>query len=422
MAEARSYLNSHTEHYDLIQVSLIDTWATTAAGGLTLSENKLYTTEAWVDFLSRLNNDGILTFSRWYTPGHHPQEFYRLLAIGSAAVRAYDVAANPRNHLLAASVNRVATVIVSKSPITPREVEHFKKICADHNFKPLLTPDYAVDEVAGIISSGKADAAYYNAQPYDISPSTDDRPFFFNNLRLSSFLSAKGFMGWGNFAVQLMLYLTIFTLVVVVVCIALPLLRIYREQRLRFMGAPPYIAYFALIGIGFMLVEIAQMQHLMIFLGHPIYGLCVVLFTLLLASSFGSYLQDGLAPTSRNIWLYPLLVCIVLVVVGMVMPWVAQQAKYYDTPARIAISVAMLIPMGMAMGAMFPVGVALAQRKYEGLLPWYWGINGVGSVFASVFAVLLSLQFGISLTFWAGVACYLLCLLIILCLRVESNT
>src|SRR5690349_5690312 len=67
-AEARSYINHSSDRYDLVQISLIDTWAATAAGGLTLTENRLYTVEAWGDFYRALKPGGLLSLSRWYDP------------------------------------------------------------------------------------------------------------------------------------------------------------------------------------------------------------------------------------------------------------------------------------------------------------------------------------------------------------------
>ncbi len=126
-AEARAYLNTVKEPYDLIQISLIDTWAATAAGGLTLSENKLYTVEAWDDFLDKLNDNGMLVVSRWFKKTIHEGEFYRMLSIGSEVLKTHLHVADPRRHMLAATVNGIVTVMVSKSPFTDAEIMKFKK-------------------------------------------------------------------------------------------------------------------------------------------------------------------------------------------------------------------------------------------------------------------------------------------------------
>ena len=173
-------------------------------------------------------------------------------------------------------------------------------------------------------------------------------------------------------------------------------------------AALPNLLYFGCIGLGFMLIELSQMQRLMIFLGHPVYGLSVVLFTLLLSAGLGSSTVSG-TPAPRRAFLRPAALCILLVATGMATAIVTEYAKYQDTAFRIAISVALLVPSGMAMGIMFPLGVALSKSRFAGLLPWFWGINGAMSVLASVGGVVLSMQYGISRTYWVGVACYAGC-------------
>jgi spermidine synthase len=418
-AEARSYLDSHQDRYDLIQISLIDTWATTAAGGLTLSENKLYTTDAWSDFLDRLNDNGMLVVSRWYDPSIHPGEFYRMVAIASAVLKTRDPTADPRQHILVASVNKLVTVVVSKSPLSNADVARFEAACHTLGFIPLLTPSLAADGTVARIASGNADKVFFDSLPIDVSPSTDDKPFFFNMIRLGDFfrgnissiaLNHKNYNYFNNMALVTLLSLAIFVSIAIFVLIIPPMVGIYRRYHIRLADAAPYMLYFAGIGLGFMLIEVSQMQRLMIFLGHPVYGLSVVLFTLLLASGIGSYMQHG---NAGPIWRNPALLCAILVATGLLTPLIAQHLKYYATGVRIIASALLMAPMGFFMGMMFPLGVVLTRARYAELLPWYWGINGAASVFASVFAVVLSLQFGISFTFWLGVLCYGICFLVV---------
>jgi hypothetical protein len=425
-AEARSYLSSHQDNYDLIQISLIDTWATTAAGGLTLAENKLYTTNAWSDFLDRLNDTGLLVVTRWYDSTAHPGEFYRLLAIASDVLKSRDPNADPRQHILVANVNKLVTVIVSKSPLTEEEIARFMTTCQAQHFMPLLTPHLAADETAARIASG-ANSDFFTELPLDVTASTDDKPFFFYMLRLSSLL--KGDISQlhsmhankiNNAAVLTLAALFFFTLIVSCIFIIPPMTNIYRTHHIHLQKAVPYMLYFAGIGLGFMFIEISQMQRLMIFLGHPVYGLSVVLFALLLSSSLGSYLQQRIA--SKTLWLAPAVLCLVLVITGVLTPLATEYLKYYDISTRILFSTLLIFPMGIAMGTMFPLGVTLAKTHHSDLLPWYWGINGTASVFASVFAVIVSLQAGISATFWAGVLCYALCLLVVIKQRENSGT
>lgn len=426
-AEARSYLNSHDDTYDLIQISLIDTWATTAAGGLTLSENKLYTTDAWSDFLNRLDDRGMLVVSRWYAPEIHQGEYYRMLAIASDVIKSKDPQADPRRHLLAATVGRserknsIITLIVSKAPLSDEDIARFEITCRELRFTPLLTPNWAQDPVAAQIASGETGQAFFDSLPLDVSASTDDRPFFFHMQRLGD-LMAKGagretLNFQNNAAVNVLLLLFGITLLAGIAFIAWPLMRLYRQHQIRIADASGFMLYFAAIGFGFMLIEIAQMQRLMIFLGHPVYGLGVVLFTLLLSSGVGSYLRRNVAAADSDLVLWPALLCAVLVAIGLSTPWISEHLKYYDTTVRVAASAVVIVMMGVFMGMMFPIGAALASVRHAHLLPWYWGINGAASVFASVLAVVLSLQLGIAASYWMGVGCYILCLGVVPMLR-----
>src|SRR5262249_26282395 len=157
--------------------------------------------------------------------------------------------------------------------------------------------------------------------------------------------------------------------------------------------------FFAAIGFGFMLVEISQVQRLTIFLGHPVYSLSVVLFALLLSSGLGSLSTTGLGVDRR--WPSTLLALLVVVLVGfgLITPGVIHRFEAASTPVRIAISVAMLLPVGCFMGMAFPIGMRRALAEAPSIAPWLWGVNGAASVCASVLVVVIALGWGISAAF-----------------------
>jgi hypothetical protein len=171
----------------------------------------------------------------------------------------------------------------------------------------------------------------------------------------------------------------------------------------------PLSIYFCGIGLGFMLVEISQMQRLIVFLGHPIYGLSVVLFTLLLASGLGSFLTQkiGQGGLKRSPTIRLLLLLAVLVLFGSVTPYVTTFLQAMNTPVRILAAVSILFPLGLFMGMAFPIGMRVAAEKSTAITPWLWGINGAMSVCASVLAVVIALSSSISTSFWIGFFCYL---------------
>jgi hypothetical protein len=181
----------------------------------------------------------------------------------------------------------------------------------------------------------------------------------------------------------------------------------------RLTGTGPLLAFFVSIGLGFMLIETSQMQRLIIVLGHPTYGLSVVLFALLISSGLGSYLTAGVdsasALTAGRLRLIVLVV--VLAVFGVLTPVVARWSEPMTTPVRIAAAVLLLFPAGVFMGMAFPLGMKLAVTRARELTPWLWGLNGAASVLASVLAVCIALTWSISTAFWTGVACYVVALL-----------
>jgi hypothetical protein len=194
-------------------------------------------------------------------------------------------------------------------------------------------------------------------------------------------------------------------------CILLPLM--LSASRSDFTGAGPHLVFFAAIGFAFMLVEISQVQRLAIFLGHPVYSLSVVLFSLLLFSGIGSLSTGALRRdgSSHPAIVRMALLVLLLVAFGVITPAAVRQFEGAATVMRIAIAVGILAPIGLFMGMAFPIGMRRALAEVPSLAPWLWGVNGAASVCASVLVVVIALGAGISAAFWVGTACYLVALI-----------
>ncbi len=419
-AEARSYINSRDTTYDMIQISLIDTWAATAAGGLSLSENKLYTKEAWMEFLQHLNQDGRLTVSRWFIKGKHEGELHRMVSLASDTIKTLQPGSIPRNHILVANANHIVTLILSASAFTAEEVTHFYALCERYGFVPLMAPGQSFDAITERIADGHATPAFYDSLPLKLDSPTDDQPFFFNMARFNSIIPQNigmDFLSGNNAAIKLLSGLGLFTVLALAYTTLWPLMRLYDQQKDRFVGSTPFIFYFLCIGFGFMFVEMSIMQQLMIFLGHPVYSLSVILFTILLFSGLGSYTVRHSSLSARDYFVRPMLLCVLLISTSLLMPTMTGAFSVLPTPHRILCSVLMLIPISFCMGMMFPLGVCAASRTKADLLPWFWALNGVASVLASIIAIIVSMNYGIALTFRIGIVFYLVCFLICLFLR-----
>jgi predicted membrane-bound spermidine synthase/MFS family permease len=403
--EARSYIARSNKRYDIIQLSLTDTWAATSAGAYALSENSLYTVEAWDNFLDHLKPGGLLSVSRFYQLDR-PMEAYRLASLAAKTLRERGVT-NPRDHIYMAGILPATTILVSSSPLSNEDVAALDEAVKVLKFDRVLTPNYVGDRtIADIVEAEDLDA-YVSHFPINISAPTDDSPFFFQMVRLGDLLrnDLPPYRGLTE-PVIVLAELTIAVLVMTLLCIILPLLLAPRKANLRRMM--PFFVFFAAIGFGFLLVEVSQMQRLIIFLGHPTYGLSVVLFSLLLFSGIGSFATERIARpglhASNLLPFIPLL--LLLIASGFVTPLVVHHWDSATTPVRILAATAILAPMGLAMGMPFPIGMKVVSAWPDAPTPYFWGINGATSVCASVLAVAIALSNGISAAFWTGCICY----------------
>ena len=415
-AEARSYINHSSERYDLVQISLIDTWAATAAGGLTLTENRLYTVDAWDDFYRALKPGGLLSVSRWYDGDKYRGEFYRLVAIAASALQHKGVpAAELRHHIVALNVGNIVTVITRPDAFSDAQWREARGRLQAQGFKIFLGPDIAFDAITSTLLSDKADGAFFDSLPENIAPSTDDKPFFFFTSRLGDLTNMYP---WGamnnNVAVSMTGLLIIAALLACGYYIVLPFLGLARRMPLSTLTPP--MAYFSAIGMGFMLIEISQMQRLMVFLGHPVYGLSVVLFTIFLFSGIGSATVGADTPRPRAIVWRVTVLLITILAAGLLTPLVTTWTRSQPTDMRILVSVLLLAPPAFCMGMMFPLGLNI-WRRHEALLPFFWSTNGVTSMLASVLGMALSIQFGIAKTYALGACFYVVCAIAIVASR-----
>lgn len=419
--EARSYLARTDRRYDLIQISLIDTWAATGAGAFALTENSLYTTEAWDLFLDRLQPDGLLSVTRFYDTADvggrpvDPIETWRTVALAAQVLTDRGVA-EPREHLAIYRVPTafgvdLATVMVARDPLSAGDRAELAAQAERLGFSPLLTGEVSTDPMLAAIAAPGGPGPAVDDVSADISPPDDDRPFFFQMADLGTFLD--GGITRDDYVTRPVMVLGGLAVVVLALaagCVVVPLLLARRQPPSRPVRRQtrPFYTYFAGIGLGFLLIEIAQLQRLSIFLGHPTYGLSVVLFSVLIFSGIGSMLTERVVRFDRRRSLIaPLVVLLSLVAaLGWATPVVIGAMDGATTPARIAIAVVLLAPAALLMGMPFSIGMGVAAARPGVPTAFLWGINGAASVCASVLGVVIALFLGISAAFWAGAAAY----------------
>jgi len=415
--EARSWFARADRAFDIIQMSLIDTWAATGAGAFTLSENGLYTMEAWRIFLERLTPNGVFTVSRWHAPGE-VNETGRMVSLAVATLQDLGVA-NPKRHVFMASSGRVATLVTSRAPLSGQALDRLRKAASTYAFSVLLDPEApaASPLLESIVSAPDRNALERatRASYLDLSPPTDARPFFFNQLRLDRLLdqdllevaSRPGVYG-GNLSATLTLaMLILISAVLVAATIIIPLRSTVSATAPTLITAGT--AYFALIGIGFMMVEIALLQRISVFLGHPVYALSVVLFSLILSTGIGSLVSER-TPLHSNFRLigWSALTSVYLIALPSWLPEVLLHLESASLLFRAGLAVLVLAPAGFLMGFGFPTGMRLVSMIDAKPTPWFWGINGAAGVLAASVAVLTSIEYGIDTTLRVGAVCYLL--------------
>jgi len=415
--EARAYLTRTSAKYDIIQISLIDTWAATSSGAFALSENSLYTTHAWKIFLDRLNPGGILSVTRWYhrpLDAGQPLEMYRTTSLAAQALKERGVQ-DPRSHIavyegpaLQFSAS-LGTLLVSPQPLPQSSLTTLQDVADRLHYTVALTPGSAPDHVFADLTGPSGPHKGIAEVSADISPPTDNRPFFFQMADIGSL--GDVFSSSNDQVFQPVLVLAVLSLTVLVLTAAFilfPLLRTTRRAEHRGMG--PFYVYFAGIGLAFLLIEVSQLQRLAVFLGHPTYGLTVVLFSVLLFSGLGSMLTERIAARSQQRSSLVALGSLLGVVIafGVVSPHVLRATEHMTTPARIGVAVALLAPLSLMMGMPFALGMRLAATRPGATTAFMWGINGAMSVCGSVFGLVLALFFGISTAFWVGLLAYAL--------------
>jgi spermidine synthase len=429
--EARSFMAREQRHFSVITMSLIDTWASTGAGAYSLSENGLYTREAWQLFLRRLTPDGVFTVSRWYLI-NSPGETARMLALAMETLYAQGVQ-NPRAHLALLQSEHVATLLVCRRPFSPADIDRMQQEAVRMGFNMMLTPRKLPGHplLQSLVEQPSRAALWRWAsfQQLDLSPTTDARPFFFSMLKPHTWLKQRELVDQldlsflGNLqATQTLVYATLVSVLLTLLTVIAPMAARGRDfPALGRANIAAAAGYFALIGLGFMYVEMGLLSRLNVFLGRPTLALAVLLAGMILFTGLGSMLS------SRRIFergpmavLYPWLPAALIIGSALLLPPAMHGFEASGTLVRITISLALIGPTALGLGLGFPLGLRLCERMETRVMgdaaqsthhgstlgPWLWGVNGACGVCASGLALGTSMVFGIDVTLLIGAACY----------------
>ena len=421
----RSYLRRSKEAFDIILLSLSSSYHPVRSGAYSLAEDYRYTLEAFQDLLARLKPDGLLVVTRWLqTP---PSESLRTFALGISALEASGLP--PAECLVAYRSYNTATLLVKNGHFTPPELQEIREFTESRAYDLIYAPDINPQEVnqhnilpepeyyqtfTALLNS-QPRQNYYSTYPFNVSPPTDDHPFFGHFFKWSQAKQVwaelgktwQPFGGAGYFVILALLLIATLLAIILVLLPAAASLFHHSPSNLqgitKVSPTVPYLLYFAWIGFAFLLVEIPLIQRFILYLGHPAYAMTAVLFTILLFSGLGSYFGKSMP----LVYALGFLVAI-LFVAPMLLPVIFNLSLGLALGYRLCITLLLLAPIGFLMGIPFPSGIGwlLAENDRSHLIPWVWGVNGATSVVSAVLAALLALSFGFGWVLRIGALCY----------------
>ena len=422
VTDGRSFVRNSNQHYDVVQMTLVDTWASTAAGAFALSENSLYTEEAFQEYFEHLKPDGLIAVTRWEF--RNPREALRVVSVAMEALHRLGVASPARNFMVIAQGkldrdgNPVA-VLAKKSAFTAEEEAEVRAhLSANPGLNALYMPSSPGDNPFSALIARNDPYAFAATYPYNVAPVYDNAPFFFFTLKLGQILHEEGLqkgIDWKvNLGVAVLGMVLIISCAAVIAFLLVPLALGAGGARRRAVN----LIYFVAVGLGYILVEIAFIQRFVLFLGHPTYALTVVVFLLLLSSGAGSLASRRWLAQTRKAWLPLILIVGAVALYVWLLPGLLNALVGLPFPVKLVISGLVLGPLGFAMGMPFPTGLrALAGASDSGLAPadetaieWAWAMNAASSVLGSVLAMVIAIQFGLNVTLACGALAYLLAL------------
>ena len=423
VTDGRSFLRNARQTFDVVEMTLVDTWASTAAGAFALSENSLYTAEAFRAYFDRLNSDGIIAITRWEF--RQPREALRVVSVAMEALHELGVK-NPARNFIIISEGELdedgipVAVLAKKSAFTPQEEQTVRwQLRSYPELAALYLPSASPANAFSSFIARNDAYAFAQQYPYNVAPVSDNAPFFFFTLKLGQVLhpaDLESAIDWKvNLGVAVLAMVLLISSLAVLAFLIVPLAWHSRPQH---QSATPLL-YFVAVGLGYILVEIAFIQRFVLFLGHPTYALTVVVFLLLLSSGMGSLASHWWLARTSQVWILLAVIASGLLLYVLTLPRLLDLLIGLPFAAKLIVSASLLVPLGFAMGMPFPTGLrALAagtlprfsttgEEAAENAVEWAWAMNAGASVLGSVLAMVIAIQFGLNATLACGAAAYL---------------
>ncbi len=407
VAEGRSFLTRTPEHYDIVQGIGLDNLAALSGGAYVLAESYLYTVDSLEQALGALTPNGVFSWTR--DVNSPPREMLRLTGLAAEALRRMGVS-EPGAHIaiVANEGEQNATLLVSRSPFTMAQLEQLRTWAASNGFSMLQDPFVRVDSAFADYLYTDDPRAYEQAYTFNIFPVTDDNPFFYNYFKWSNLHFNSAYEGRLNrFPIGNLILLTMFSmaLITAAVFIVLPLTR-YKREGLRTPNAGPVLAYFSLLGAGYIFVQIVLIQRFTLFIGYPTHAITTTIASMLAFSAVGSLLSPRLLRTPAHMRVLLGVIAGTVLLYILALPPIFAALLRMPDQTRIVLSALLMAPLSIVMGMPFPTGLRQLGQRAPGLVPWAWGMNGVFSVLGSVVVILVSMISSFTVALACGAACY----------------
>jgi len=404
---SRNFSKITDQKFDLIIISLSDSFHPISAGAYSLNENYLYTIESISDLVGILKEDGVLAVTRWVQ--FPPSENLKVLSTLCKSMDNLKIGEIPKKVFAYRSWSTLTTLF-KKDGFDENEInllkENVKKLNFDIvyyngvrqdevNIYNILEEPYFYNYYKEIIevSSGSRETFYKNYY-FNIYPATDDKPYFFNFFRFGQVPDIIKYFGkstqpFGGGGYLILVVALLVSIILSIFFILLPL-RI-KKINISIKRDFKYIVYFLCLGFGFFFIELPFIQKFILVLGKPAYALSVVLFSIMIAAGIGSFISSRFKVSLR--WV----VAVIVVYIALFIFTFKSVGDFIISKVlwqRFLYSILLIIPLGFVMGIPFPSAIAKVKEKREEIVPWLWAINGCSSVVGSITAVIISIHFG----------------------------
>ncbi len=412
--EGRSFIRGSNEKFDVMDLTLVDSWAAISGGSYALAENYLYTEEAFADYINHLTDKGLLVMVRWKS------EVPRLVSTITEAYATQGEDAQSVGKHVALIVQETrpgeedwgakALLVLKKGIFTETEANVLlnRTSVLEPLYQALYLPHVknSVTPYSKLFNGSISLGQFYEEFSNRVDAIKDDSPYFFNTDKIIP---------------KTLSDLTFLALSLCVLSIAIPWMLIVRSHKKK-VAAPIVkanpnrfslvllVVFFSALGLGYMLVEIAAIQKFLLFLGYPTRVLAVILFSLLLSSGIGGFVSGRLATEHMATLKKILVACMFVIIVASIyifaLPRIFELLLPLDSAIRIAATILLIFPLGFFMGMPFPLGISMLHGSSNGSIPWVWGINGSMSVLGSTLAAVSGVILGFSYAILFGALVY----------------